>query len=90
MAGKGKPFEKGNPGKPIGAASKKTKILNTFAQVIIEDNNNRFNQELASLKGKAYVDAYLSLLEYVKPKLARVALEGDPDNPISINITFSE
>lgn len=87
-------FQKGQSGnlkgKPKGTESKKTKVLNNFIQVIIEDNNERFNQEFKALKGKAYTDTYISLLEYVKPKLARVAVHGDPDNPIAINITFTE
>lgn len=87
-------FQKGQSGnlkgKPKGTESKKTKVLNNFIQVIIEDNNERFNQEFKALKGKAYTDTYLALLEYVKPKLARVAVQGDPDNPIAINITFTE
>ena len=67
-------FEKGNPGKPKGAKSSKTMILETFCQDIIEGGIERFNtamNTLAEKNPKLYVDAYLSLLEYVKPKLAR-------------------
>lgn len=83
----GKPFEKGNSGKPKGAVSEKTKILNTFAQATIEGGIDRFNEELAKLQGEKYVNAFLTLLEYVRPKLARVTNVGDPENPLEQRLT---
>lgn len=82
--------ESGNTaGKPKGP-NKRTLILNTFAETIVTEGTDRFNEELSKLKGKDYVYAFMNLMEYVKPKLQRVTMQGDPDNPISINITFSE
>lgn len=40
-------------------------------------------KELHKLKGRAYIMAYEALLEYVKPKLQRTTLVGDPKQPIS-------
>lgn len=74
---RGIPFPKGKPktgGKEKGTPNKKTMVLETFCQDIIEGGIDRFNKamnELAEDKPEKYIDAYLSLLEYVKPKLAR-------------------
>jgi|APGre2960657404_1045060.scaffolds.fasta_scaffold26374_2 hypothetical protein len=74
---RGIPFEKGKPktgGKEKGTPNKKTMVLETFCQDIIDGGMSTFSSamsELAEKNPKLYVDAYLSLLEYVKPKLAR-------------------
>jgi len=38
--------------------------------------------ELEALSGRDYVIAYLSMLEYFKPKLGRVEIATQPDNKI--------
>lgn len=74
---RGIPFQKGKPktgGKVKGTPNKKTMVLETFCQDIIEGGIERFNEAMSKLakdKPEKYIDAYLSLLEYVKPKLAR-------------------
>lgn len=68
------PFEKGKQktgGRKKGAANKKTALLDAFAQTVCEGGVEKFKTELKKLKGKQYVDAYLMLFEYVKPKLSR-------------------
>lgn len=69
-------------GRPPNAKNKKTLILSTFAQTIVEGGMERFKKELNSLKGKYYVDAFITLLEYVIPKLARTEVTGDNGAPI--------
>lgn len=71
-------FPKGvsaNPnGRGKGVQNKKTILLETFCQDIIEGGVERFNNAMNTLADKSpdkYVTAYLQLLEYVKPKLAR-------------------
>lgn len=67
-------FKKGKPktgGRVKGAANKKTALLDAFAQTVCEGGIDKFKTELNKLKGKQYVDAYLMLFEYVKPKLSR-------------------
>jgi len=87
-------FEKGksgNPnGRPQGAVSQKRLVLDNFVNIIIEEGTDRFNQELNSLEGKDFVQSYLILLEYARPKLARTTLEGDANNPIQAKIVFEE
>ena len=79
-------FEKGNAGKPKGAKSKKTLVLDAFAQHVVEGGMDKFMKELNSLKGVAYVNAYMAIFEYVKPKLARI--EGNVDGEIKHTVTF--
>ena len=70
-------FTKGKPktgGKTKGTPNKKTMLLDTFCQDIVEGGIERFNNAMNVLAEKnppKYIDAYLALLEYVKPKLAR-------------------
>ena len=84
-------FEKGksgNPnGKPKGIKSEKTMILETFCTDIIEGGIDRFNKAMNTLAEKnpaKYVDAYLALLEYVKPKLSRQDVNVDSKGELSI------
>lgn len=82
-----KGFQKGNKGKPKGAKSGKTLILETFCQDIIEGGIDRFNEAMTVLAEKnppKYIDAYLSLLEYVKPKLARSEVNVEGKNELII------
>ncbi len=74
-------FQKGISGNPSGAPKrpqKKTLILNNFLEAVVDDNTKRFKKELKKLSGKAYVDAILTMMEYVKPKLARTEV-SNPD-----------
>lgn len=86
MPGKGKPFEKGHPGKKKGTKGKRTLILNTFAEYIVEGGMEKFQTELNKLTGKDYVQSYLAIFEYVKPKLARqeVKSTGGTTNTVKI------
>lgn len=42
----------------------------------------KLTTELSTLKGKDFINAYSALAEYVKPKLQRTTIEGDPDKPL--------
>ena len=74
--GKGKQFGKGNPGKPKGAISKKTKQWEVFSAYCLEGGLQKFQEELNKLSGKAYVDSFTALLEFHKPKLGRTEHAG--------------
>jgi len=93
------PFEKGksgNPtGKPVGAKSTKTKQWEALHESIVGEHADNFN----SLMNELWTDEdiknriqagefYLQILEYFKPKQARVAMVGEEGTaPISIVIS---
>ena len=56
-------------GRAPGSKNKKTLLLETFAQTIVEGGMERFRSELNKLSGKDYVNAYLSLMRYCAPTL---------------------
>lgn len=61
-----------NPnGRPIGAKSKKTLQWEYFAEYCLNEGLDKFCQELVKLEKKDYVNAYLHLMEFFKPKLSR-------------------
>src|SRR5271163_2710843 len=62
-----------NPGgRKKGSASKKTEILKKFTSDILNGGRQKFMVEMRKLEGKAYIDAYLALMEYSLPKMSRV------------------
>lgn len=81
--------------KPKGAISRKTKIkqalgIKNWKELegwVDKDGIVKFVNELQKLKGKDYVYAMGVILEFVKPKLNRTALVGDPEKPISISVS---
>lgn len=83
-------FEKGKPktgGKRKGTPNRKTLVLETFCEDIIEGGIGRFNEAMQTLAEKnpsKYIDSYLALLEYVKPKLARQDVNIDAKGELSI------
>lgn len=82
--------ESGNiTGKPPGLKSKKTLILETFAQTIVEGGMKRFREELNKLEGKEFIAAYMTLFEYVKPKLQRTELTG-LNGPVVIEVKVKQ
>lgn len=82
-------FEKGHKGmKPKGAISKKTAILDTFAKDVVEGGMEKFIEELHKLKGSAFVNAYMAIFEYVKPKLARSEIKHEGEQKFTV--TFLE
>lgn len=69
------PFQKGKEktgGRSGGGKNRKTLLLDTFAASICDGGMEKFNEELYKLDGKDFIYAYLTLFEYVKPKLSRV------------------
>lgn len=80
-------FKKGHSiKKPVGTKSKKTILLENFAEYIVNGGMQKFETELNKLSGKQYVDAYMCLFEFVKPKLARTEIKADIINPNDIKI----
>lgn len=62
-----------------------------FKSYVEKKGAEKLLTEMNKLKGRDYVVAYSQLLEFVKPKLNRTTLEGNPEKPISLSnatITF--
>lgn len=78
-------FQKGKEktgGKAKGTPNKKTAVLDSFAQMICEGGAEKFQTELQQLEGREYVNAFLALFEYVKPKLSRTEVKAEVEATI--------
>ena len=82
---------KGNKyaGSRKGVPNKRTEQWAMFTTFCLEGGLDRFEIEIKKLKGKQYVDAFLNLLEYHKPKLSRTELKQDGLNEMIIKIILS-
>jgi hypothetical protein len=84
-----KPGMSGNPaGRPKGAIDKKKRMLDEFAARIITDGMEKFSQELNQLEGKQYTDAFLTLFEFVRGKIARQEFSAAEGQNIEIKQVF--
>lgn len=103
MAGKGGrtsgTWKKGqNPVKKKGTRHKRTVLkesigLSNWAKLksfIENEGAEKLVSEMQGLSGKEFINAYSSLAEYVKPKLQRTTLAGDPDNPIASKLDVTK
>jgi len=84
-------FKKGevsNPnGRPKGAVGAKQKLWEELGQYIVEGGAQRAMTALQSLEDEEFLDKYMTMLEYFKPKQARVSHIGEADaSPINIII----
>lgn len=66
-----RPFKKGEGGRPVGTKNKATEAWHALKDDIINVHTERFNRILAELPPDKFVNTYLQVLEYFKPKLAR-------------------
>jgi hypothetical protein len=100
MAGKGgktsTSWKRGqNPTRAKGQKSKTTLLKESMglsnwdklASFIKNEGAEKLVNELSDLEGKDFINSYSALAEYVKPKLQRTTIEGDPDKPISVSLT---
>lgn len=101
-----KPFPKGvtgNPaGKPVGTKSTKLKQWEALHESIAGTHTERFNRVLATLDDEKFMDNYLRILEYFKPRLQRaeninanveldkVTLNLDGDNLVELPSNFDD
>lgn len=87
------PFEKGKSGNPQGkkpgTKSKRVTQWETFSRYCLNGGLKKFSKEMGKLKGEAYIDRYIKLLEHFKPKLSRqefTGKDGETFTPTSISI----
>lgn len=62
-------FEKGNPGRPIGAKNKVNAQMRDLIQKLFDDNFDTIQEDLESLDPKDRLKFLSDLLPYLLPKL---------------------
>lgn len=75
------PFKKGqsgnNKGRPTGAKSEKTIQWEELGEALIARHSERANQIMSTCDDDVFMDNYTKLLEYFKPKQARVEMKSE-------------
>jgi len=84
-------FQKGNPGKPKGAISKKTKAWDELGEFFTKEGAQRAAKIMRDADDKKFMVYYERLLEYFQPKLNRTDLTtgGEKFNDLPVNITIN-
>jgi hypothetical protein len=88
-------WEKGvspNPnGRPKGTVSEKTRGWNLLKDAITTDLTDKFMTEMEKLDGQQYINAYLNVLEFFRPRLSRTESKVENTNveQVVINIPVS-
>jgi hypothetical protein len=84
------PFEKGisgNPnGRPQGALSEKTKMWNELGEWFVQEGAAKCMRIMNDMEDEEYIKHYTALLEYFKPKQARITHSGDEKAPVIIQV----
>lgn len=73
-------------GKPKGTKSKKTIQWDALGESIMNEHTERFNSSLNDLDDDKFMDMYIKVLEYFKPKQNRTDITsgGEKINPPTI------
>ena len=80
-----------NPnGRPKGSLSAKTQGWELLKETITTGLTDKFMREMESLEGTAYINAYLNVMEYFKPKLSRSEVISQNENIETITVTLSQ
>lgn len=74
--GKSGKFTNGNPGRPKGSLSPKTKAWDELGEYIVGEGAQRYMESIKKLPDDEYSERFQHILEYFKPKLARQELLG--------------
>ena len=84
------PFPKGtsgNPsGRPQGAISDKVKMWNELGEWFVSQGAAKCMRIMNEMEDEEYIKHYTALLEYFKPKQARVTHAGDEKAPVIIHV----
>jgi hypothetical protein len=83
-------FEKGksgNPsGRPVGAVSEKTKLWDQLGNYVVSQGAERAMHILSTMEDEEYLKYYMTMLEFFKPKQARITHSGDAKEPVIIQM----
>lgn len=76
---------KGHGGlKQKGAVSQKTLLWEALGAYVVNEGAERAMEVLATLDDETFLEQYMKMLEYFKPKQARVTHAGDAEAPVQI------
>ena len=81
-------FKAGNPGKPKGAISEKTKFWNELKDFMVNEGAVRWKEELMKMEGQAFVSSYNNALEFFQPKLSRAQVEANTNLVHTFKVDF--
>lgn len=84
------PFPKGvsgNPsGRPQGAVSEKVRMWNELGEWFVQEGAAKCMRIMNDMEDEEYIKHYTALLEYFKPKQARITHSGDEKAPVIIQV----
>lgn len=84
------PFPKGtsgNPsGRPQGAISDKVRMWNELGEWFVSQGAAKCMRIMNEMEDEEYIKHYTALLEYFKPKQARITHSGDEKAPVIIQV----
>jgi len=88
------PLPKGrtnNPnGRPLGSKNVRVQEWESIKDAFLTIHTERANRVLSSLEDEKFLDAYLKMLEYFKPKLARSEVTNTENAQIQINVNWDD
>ena len=80
-----KGFQKGNEGRPVGSKSTRTIEWENFGKELLEKGMPRALEIMDTCEDEKFMNHFTGLLEYFKPKLARVDTLQLPENTQPLN-----
>ena len=81
-------FKPGNMGRPKGSTNKLTTEKKQRLEWIVEELEETLEEDIATMKPKERVELWLSLQEYIRPKLQRMNVDIAPVEDRLTKITF--
>lgn len=88
------PFQKGQSGNPAGKKKGTTNKISAEQRDYLRDfllaDKKKFEQEIKKLKGKNYLQIYITLMQYILPKPATAELKEVPKLEAFIAMTPEE
>jgi hypothetical protein len=77
----------GNPnGRPMGAISDKVKMWNDLGDWFVQEGAAKCMRIMNDMDDEEYIKHYTALLEFFKPKQARITHTGDEKSPVIIQV----